>query len=59
MDWRRSLVRGSDDPLELVATLTYRLTRTFSVTPNVFAGLTNGSPDWGAGVELSWKFGRW
>ena len=33
--------------------------RIFAVTPNVFVGLTNGSPDWGAGIELSWKFGRW
>src|SRR5262249_23652962 len=59
LDWRRSLVKGNDDPLELNGMLTYKVTRTFSVTPNVFVGLTNGSPDWGAGVELSWKFGRW
>jgi len=59
LDWRRALVSGHDDPLELNVMLTYKVTRTFSVTPNMFVGLTNGSPDWGAGVELSWKFGRW
>jgi hypothetical protein len=59
LDWRRALVRGNDDPLELVGLVTVKLSRTVSVTPNVFVGLTNGSPDWGAGVELSWKFARW
>jgi len=39
--------------------VTFKVSRTISVTPNVFVGLTNGSPDWGGGIELSWKFGRW
>ncbi|MBI3635893.1 MAG: transporter [Candidatus Rokubacteria bacterium] len=59
LDWRRSLVRGHDDPVELDGFLTVKLSRTLALTPNVFVGLTNGSPDWGAGVEVSWKFGRW
>lgn len=59
VDWRRALVRGTDDPVELVGLATFRLARTLSVTPNVFVGLTDGSPDWGVGVEVSWKFGRW
>lgn len=59
IDWRRSLVRGHDDPVELVGLASVRLARTFTVIPNVFVGLTDGSPDWGVGVELSWKFGRW
>lgn len=59
IDWRRALVRGNDDPVELVGLAQFRLARTFTVTPNVFVGLTDGSPDWGVGVELSWKFGRW
>jgi hypothetical protein len=59
VDWRRALVRGNEDPVELVGLAQFRLTRTVSVTPNVFVGLTEGSPDWGVGVELSWKFGRW
>jgi len=59
LDWRRALVKGNDDPVELVGLVTVKLTRTLSITPNVYAGLTNGSPDWGVGVEVSWKFGRW
>ena len=58
LDWRRSIARGND-PLELNGMVTFKVSRTVSVTPNVFVGLTNGSPDWGAGIELSWKFGRW
>ncbi len=58
LDWRRALVRGKDDPTELVGFLTYKVTRTLSFTPNVFVGLTNGSPDFGVGFELAYKFGR-
>jgi hypothetical protein len=61
LDWRRAVVKDSPnhDPLELVGLLTVKLSRTLSVTPNFFVGLTNGSPDWGLGFEMSWKFGRW
>jgi hypothetical protein len=59
IDWRRALVRGNEDPVELVGLATFRLARTSSVTPHAFVGLTHGSPDWGIGVEVSWKFGRW
>ncbi len=59
LDWRRALVARRDDPLELLWLATFRITRTFAVTPNVLVGLTNGSPDWGIGIELSYKFGRW
>jgi len=58
LDWRRAIASGAD-PMELNGMVTFRVSRTISVTPNVFVGLSNGSPDWGAGVELSWKFGRW
>jgi len=58
LDWRRAISRGND-PLELNGMVTFKVSRTISVTPNVFVGLTNGSPDWGGGIELSWKFGRW
>src|SRR6266508_3655231 len=59
LDWRRALVASRDDPLELLWLATFRITRTLAVTPNVLVGLTNGSPDWGIGIELSYKFGRW
>jgi hypothetical protein len=59
VDWRRALVRGQDDPVDLLGLLTIYVTRTISITPNVVVGLTDGSPNWGVGVELSWRFGRW
>lgn len=58
IDWRRAVVRGKDDPTEIWGTLTYKLSPTISVSPHVFGGLTDGSPDFGGGIELAWKFGR-
>lgn len=59
LDWRRSLVSGRDDPTELDGVVSYKLTPTITASPIVFVGLTNGSPDFGVGIEFSWKFGRW
>ena len=59
LDWRRSLVRGRDDALELVGLVQLRLSPTLIVTPNAFVGLTDGSPDFGLGAEVSWRFGRY
>jgi hypothetical protein len=59
VDWRRALVQGQSDPVDLLGLVTIYVTRTLSITPNVVVGLTDGSPNWGIGVELSWKFGRW
>ncbi|MFQ5848695.1 MAG: hypothetical protein ACE5IQ_13625 [Candidatus Methylomirabilales bacterium] len=59
IDWRRSLVSGTDDPIELVGIVSVRPTRTITVSPYIFVGLTDGSPDEGVGVELSYKFGRY
>jgi hypothetical protein len=59
LDWRRALVSGQDDPTELGGVLTYKLTRALSLSPSVFVGLTNGSPDFGVGFQLAYKFGRY
>ncbi len=59
LDWRRALVKGTDDPLELYAQLAVKLTPILTMTPYAYAGLTDGSPDFGVGVELSYRFGRW
>ena len=59
VDWRRALVQGQADPVDLLGLVTIYVTRTLSITPNVVVGLTDGSPNWGVGVELSWRFGRW
>ncbi len=59
VDWRRAIVRGGEDPVELFGILTYKVAPTLSLSPNVLVGLTDGSPDFGVGVELSYKFGRY
>jgi hypothetical protein len=59
LDWRRAIVAGRDDALELVGLVQVRLSPTLLVTPNAFVGLTDGSPDFGLGVEVSWRFGRY
>ena len=59
LDWRRALVRGTDDPLEVLGILTARLSPTLTVSPHAFLGLTDGSPDWGIGFEISYRLGRW
>jgi Putative MetA-pathway of phenol degradation len=58
VDWRRAIVRGSQDPVGLVGILTYKATPTVSLSPNAFVGLTNGSPAFGVGIELAFKFGK-
>jgi len=59
LDWRRAIVAGRDDALELVGIVQWRLARTLTVSPYLFVGLTDGSPDVGLGIEVSWKFGRY
>jgi hypothetical protein len=59
LDWRRSLVKGGEDPLELVGVVQVKVLPTLTLIPYAFAGLTEGSPDFGVGVELSWRFGRY
>lgn len=59
IEWKRSLVSGRDDPVEIDGVLSYKLTPTLTASPIVFVGLTNGAPDFGIGLELAWKFGRW
>jgi len=59
LDWRRSIVAKQDDALELTGIVQWRVARTLVVSPYVFVGLTDGSPDFGLGFEVSWKFGRY
>ncbi|MGH7313281.1 MAG: transporter [Candidatus Rokuibacteriota bacterium] len=59
LDWRRALLSGNDDPLEVLGALAVRTSPTTTITPYAFAGLTDGSPDWGVGIEVSYRFGRW
>lgn len=59
LDWRRSLVAGRDDPLELVGIAQFKRSRVLTLSPYAFVGLTDGSPDFGVGAEVSWRFGRY
>jgi len=59
IDWRRSIFEGNTDLAELVGVLTFRLSPAVSVSPNAFVGLTSSSSDFGAGVEFSFRFGRY
>lgn len=56
--WSRSLVSGTDDPMDITTNLSWRVTRTFTWTPFVAFGLTDGSPDFAVGFSLSKRFGR-
>lgn len=59
LDWRRAIVERQSDPVDLIGFLSIKMAPTFTVSPYVSVGLTDGSSDFGIGVELSYKFGRW
>jgi outer membrane putative beta-barrel porin/alpha-amylase len=59
IEWRRSVVSRSSDPVEIGGIVSYRVTPTFTVNPLVTAGLTSGAPDFSIGFELAWKFGKY
>jgi hypothetical protein len=58
LDWRRAIVAGTEDPAEFVGYLSYKASPAVTFTPNAFVGLTNGSSDFGVGVEMRVKFGK-
>ena len=55
LDWRRSIIPGNSDPTDLVGIVTFRIGTT-TVSPNAFLGLTDGSPDFGAGLQVRFRF---
>jgi hypothetical protein len=55
LDWRRSIIPGNSDPTDLVGVVTFRIGTT-TVSPNAFLGLTDGSPDFGAGLQVRFRF---
>ena len=59
VDWRRAITRRQDDAVDLLGFVGVRVAPTFSVSPYLSVGLTEGSSDFGVGVELSYKFGRY
>lgn len=56
LDWRRSIVIGNPNPTDLVGVLSYKLNSSTTVSPNAFVGLTDGSSDFGAGVQMRFRF---
>jgi len=59
LDWRRSIVSGNPNPTDLIGVVTFRLARTVSLSPNVYVGLNSSSAAFGAGLEFSYRFGRY
>lgn len=55
-DFRQSAT-SSADPSELTGYLTYKFTDSVSTMLYTVVGLSNGSPDAGVGLQLSYKFG--
>jgi hypothetical protein len=55
-DFREASLPGSDDIQELSATLSQRMSEDWRVHGYLIAGFSDSSPDWGAGVSLSYAF---
>ena len=57
-DWRSAIVAGNPNPAEFTGVLSYKLSPTVTLSPNGFVGLTSGSSDFGVGLQMSFRFGR-
>ena len=57
-DWRSAVVAGNPNPAEFTGVLSYKLNSTVTLSPNGFVGLTSGSSDFGVGLQMSFRFGR-
>jgi hypothetical protein len=53
VDWREAASRSADDPLELTPYLAVRCGSRWTLSPYAVAGLSDGSPDFGFGLQLS------
>lgn len=59
LDWRRSILEGNPNPTDLIGVVSFKPSRTISISPNVYAGLNSSSAAFGAGLEFSYRFGRY
>jgi hypothetical protein len=59
LDWRRSILDGNPNPTDLIGVFSFKPSRTISISPNVYAGLNSSSAAFGAGLEFSYRFGRY
>lgn len=55
LDYQQASVNGVDDPLDFFTYLNYRFSRRWSLTPYFYFGLSQGSPDRGGGIQLTYK----
>lgn len=55
-DYARSARSGGTAPQEVSLYASQRLTKNIKLNASVFTGLSDGSPDWGAGVSLGYNF---
>jgi hypothetical protein len=59
VDWRRAIVKGNEDPVQLIGILSFSALPTLTVSPYALVGLTSGASDFGVGFEVAYKFGRY
>jgi hypothetical protein len=55
IDWRESARAGGSDPLEVSANVRFDVAEDVRMNVYAFAGLSDGSPDGGVGVTLTWR----
>jgi hypothetical protein len=55
VDWREASFAGGEDPSEVTGYLTVRVAPMWRVGVNASAGLSDASPEFGAGLTLTWR----
>jgi len=55
VDWREAAYDGATDPAEVSAYVRFDISKEVRVNVYAFAGLSDGSPDGGAGLTLTWR----
>ncbi len=55
VDWREASYDGQPDPAEVSASVRFNLSDDVRMNVYAFAGLSDGSPDGGAGLTLTWR----
>jgi hypothetical protein len=55
LDYQQASVAGQEDPLDLFGYLSYKTNHRWTTTPYLYFGLSEGSPDFGGGIQLIFK----
>ena len=55
LDYQQASASGLEDPLDLFGYLSYRYSRRWTLMPYLYFGLSEGSPDFGGGIQLIFK----